>query len=139
MPELFSWIGTNAGLAFAIVLGVYVVLAAFVILLENREPEKTIAWLLALLLIPFVGFIFYLFFGRDWHTRKYRRKRRSQMTSASSERDLTRLKTHLADATDLERTIRMLNASMTGLDPTDGNRVTILTDAQEKYPRTMRR
>lgn len=135
MSDLLSWIGSNAGLAFTIFFVAYAILAAFVILLENREPEKTIAWILALLLIPFVGFICYLFFGRDWHKRTYRRARRSRLTSASDERDLARLEAHLAGATDLERSVRLLDASMTGLDPTDGNRVTILTDAQVKYPR----
>ncbi len=135
MADFFSWVGSNVGLAFAIFFVAYAILAAFVILLENREPEKTIAWILALLLIPFIGFIFYLFFGRDWHKRTYRRERRSRLTSASAERDLARLGAHLAGASELERSVRLLDASMTGLDPTDGNRVTILTDAQEKYPR----
>jgi len=35
------------------------------ILLENRNPLKTIPWVIVLLFIPGIGLIFYYFFGRD--------------------------------------------------------------------------
>ncbi|MDD6438085.1 MAG: cardiolipin synthase [Prevotella sp.] len=38
------------------------------ILLDNRQPAKTIAWLLVLFFMPFVGIILYIFFGQN--TRK---------------------------------------------------------------------
>jgi cardiolipin synthase len=38
---------------------------ASVILLENRNPLKTIAWVLVLLFLPGIGLIFYIFFGQD--------------------------------------------------------------------------
>jgi cardiolipin synthase len=34
------------------------------VLLENRDPGKTIAWLCILCLLPILGFIFYVIFGR---------------------------------------------------------------------------
>lgn len=37
----------------------------FVILLENRNPLKTIPWVLVLLFLPGIGIIFYIFFGQD--------------------------------------------------------------------------
>jgi len=39
---------------------------------DNREPTKTIAWLLVMFLIPVLGFVIYLVFGRDW--RRNRKK-----------------------------------------------------------------
>ena len=36
-----------------------------VILLENRNPLKTIPWVLVLLFLPGIGIIFYIFFGQD--------------------------------------------------------------------------
>lgn len=36
-----------------------------VILLENRNPLKTIPWVIVLLFLPGVGIIFYFFFGQD--------------------------------------------------------------------------
>lgn len=40
----------------------------FVIVLDNRNPVKTMAWILVLMFLPFVGLVFYYFFGRS--TRK---------------------------------------------------------------------
>ena len=36
-----------------------------VIISENRNPLKTISWVLILLLLPLVGLIIYYFFGED--------------------------------------------------------------------------
>ena len=38
---------------------------ALVIIMENRNPLKTIPWILVLLLAPGIGLIFYFFFGQD--------------------------------------------------------------------------
>jgi len=51
----------------------YVMVVVFVvilIILENRTPLKTIAWLLVLVLIPVGGFILYLFFGQNYRKQK---------------------------------------------------------------------
>ena len=36
-----------------------------VIIAENRNPLKTIPWVIVLLLAPGVGLLFYFFFGQD--------------------------------------------------------------------------
>lgn len=36
-----------------------------VIILDNRNPVKTLAWILVLLFLPVVGLVFYIFFGRS--------------------------------------------------------------------------
>lgn len=38
------------------------------VLMDNKQPEKTMAWILVLCFMPIVGIIFYLFFGQN--TRK---------------------------------------------------------------------
>ena len=35
------------------------------VLLENRQPAKTMAWLLVLAFVPVVGIILYIFFGQN--------------------------------------------------------------------------
>ncbi len=42
----------------------------FVIVSENRNPIKTLSWVILLLFVPVVGIVIYYFFGRD--TRKQR-------------------------------------------------------------------
>ena len=38
------------------------------VLMDNRQPAKTIAWVLVLLFVPVVGIVLYIFFGQN--TRK---------------------------------------------------------------------
>ena len=55
-------------------LSVYVITIVTVtmrVLMANRQPAKTIAWILVLVFIPIFGAIFYFFFGKT--TRKERR------------------------------------------------------------------
>lgn len=63
LPALLWWVA----LAYALV-------ASGFIILENKSTEKTLAWLLAFLLLPVVGVIIYLMFGREYHA--FSRERR---------------------------------------------------------------
>ena len=52
-----------------LLLYVIVILTAIVtVLLDNRQPAKTMAWILVLVFLPVVGVVFYFFFGQN--TRK---------------------------------------------------------------------
>lgn len=56
-----------------IILAIYIVIVLgtiITILLDNRQPSKTMAWLLVLIFVPIVGIILYFFFGQN--TRKER-------------------------------------------------------------------
>jgi len=44
---------------------IYVVGAAIFIVLENRAPASTFAWILLFIALPVVGVLIYIFFGRD--------------------------------------------------------------------------
>ncbi len=46
---------------------IYVIAVAVFIISENRTPQSTFAWLLALVAFPLVGLILYFFFGRGLH------------------------------------------------------------------------
>lgn len=41
-----------------------------VVILDNRNPVKTLAWVLILAFLPLVGLVFYFFFGRDIRKEK---------------------------------------------------------------------
>lgn len=45
---------------------VYIALTAFILFLENRNPDRTLAWLLVLGLLPVVGLLFYWFVGPNF-------------------------------------------------------------------------
>jgi cardiolipin synthase len=136
MQPLFLWITNNHDLAITIFWSLNAILTAFVILLENREPEKSMAWFLVFLTFPFVGFIVYLFFGRDWHKHSYAQKRLNHaMTEKRLREPSHATQGHTCNEEDAECTLRTLATNVSGLKSTAGNQVAILTNAHEKFPR----
>lgn len=47
-----------------------VLMVAFNIVLENRNPVRTLAWVAVLLFVPLVGMVFYLYFGVNYRKIK---------------------------------------------------------------------
>lgn len=45
------------------------------VVLDNRNPIRTLAWIMVLLFIPFLGLVLYFFFGRDTKKLKYINRR----------------------------------------------------------------
>ena len=54
-----------ATVAFDMVYFGAIVGTIIVIILDNRNPVKTLAWILVLMFLPVVGLVFYFFFGRS--------------------------------------------------------------------------
>ncbi len=48
-----------------IAYGLLIVSALVTVLLDNKQPAKTMAWLMVLIFIPVIGLILYIFFGQD--------------------------------------------------------------------------
>ena len=47
-----------------------IVFTLIVVILENRSPQKTISWILVLILLPVIGLISYLVFGQSYRKQK---------------------------------------------------------------------
>jgi cardiolipin synthase len=65
---MFDWsyiLSEVAKITFNLIYFGVVLSTVIVIVLDNRNPVKTIAWMLVLIFLPFVGLIFYFFFGRS--------------------------------------------------------------------------
>ncbi len=63
MPEILSITIT--------VFYTYIIISTIsVILLENRNPVKTLTWVLVLIFLPYLGLILYLIIGQDYRKRK---------------------------------------------------------------------
>jgi len=56
---------TIVGLTLFLLYSISILSLVIVVLLENRNPLKTIPWVIVLLLLPGVGLIFYFVFGQD--------------------------------------------------------------------------
>ncbi len=65
---MFEWnflAGQIASLAFDILYFGAIIGTIIVVVLDNRNPVKTMAWILVLMFLPFIGLVFYYFFGRS--------------------------------------------------------------------------
>ncbi len=67
MSEFFSNLSTYVFWALYIYITVSVIA---VILLENRNPAKSLVWVLALVFLPIVGVVLYAFVGQDFRRKK---------------------------------------------------------------------
>ena len=65
MTEWNLLIEQIATVAFDIVLWAIIIGTIIVIVLDNRNPVKTMAWILVLIFLPVIGLVFYFFFGRS--------------------------------------------------------------------------
>ncbi len=57
-------------LSLSVVFTLTILGAVLIVIFENKEPVKATAWILVLVLLPLVGIIFYLFFGRNFRKER---------------------------------------------------------------------
>jgi cardiolipin synthase len=129
----------------ATVYAVYLVASSVFVIAENRRPQATFAWVFLFILLPGAGLVIYLLFGRDFRTaapppRRMRRLRRQNFARGpaplqalidAEDEALKDLEAHPGPQGRLAQLVRY-NAH-SGL--TTENRVEILQDATETYPR----
>ena len=74
-----NWDTIREGFILLWVVGINYLLVFFIslkILLENRNPQKTYAFVILLIVVPFVGILFYFSFGQNYRRNKiFNRKR----------------------------------------------------------------
>lgn len=122
----------------------YAVSVAVFLVLENRTPQSTFAWLFLLLIFPFGGLPLYFMFGRDRHAFSRERRltklvegttlaERARKVLAGQPQRLAQIRERLDEYGRLSGML-----STTARAPlTHGNRVEILQNASEKYPRLL--
>ena len=133
----WQWILTAAISASTLSIAVFV-------LLENRSPQSTVAWLLLLLVFPVGGLLIYVLFGRHRHVFS---RERSLLTLFEGTRLAGRAAAMLAEqpagvaalaASHVEYAQLASVLWASARSPlTLRNHVDILQDATEKYPRLL--
>jgi len=117
-----------------------VVTIAILIILENRNPVKTISWILVLVLLPFAGIIIYLFFGQEY--------RKTKMFSRKGLKDLEKLrnltleqfdnlpKNHALINEKLYSKKKLINLMLSNSNAllTSDNHVQVLKNGDETFP-----
>jgi cardiolipin synthase len=132
------------GMIITAALSLYALAATMFIILENRRPQATLAWMLVFFFAPGIGLLVYIFFGRD---RKAFSKQ-SRLLMQDLEADARPLLSPLLSRQDAE--IRQLEAGSASRRKlmklvrrnsrsalTRRNTAEILQDAAEFYPRMM--
>ena len=125
-----------AGVLFKLLYFIVVLSTIIVVILDNRNPLKTIAWLLVLIFIPFFGLIIYFFFGQD-----QRRERIINKKSYSSLLQKPRAQYLAQEDIVLPERYKSLISLFKRTNqafPYEGNRVTLFTDGYEKFHRLIR-
>jgi cardiolipin synthase len=139
LVESFTWTT-----AVTLLIGGYALSVGAFLILENRSPQSTFAWLFLLLIFPFGGLIIYVMFGRGRHAFSRERSLMKVMAgTAIADRASAVLAAQPGNLDLLERRFpeyarlaEMLWASARA-PLTFGNEVEILQDAGEKYPRIL--
>jgi cardiolipin synthase len=109
------------------------------VLVRRKEPSATVAWILVLLLLPAIGAIVYLLFGRDRVRWPARRKRqldeivRARMREADPARLDSNRTSHLTVGSTLEQGLFRVAQHLTHLRATSGNRVDVLAVGAAAY------
>lgn len=132
-------LGVDFWSVFSLIFLVTAIPVAIMIILEKRSPFKTAAWVLALILLPIFGVVFYLFFGQEYRKQKlfsrkglkslnrYRQLSFRQLRQVEKSMD----KLH-PEVRGKENIIRLLLKNSNAL-LTTGNQLHILNNADETY------
>lgn len=114
-----------------IVYFITIVSCIVVVLKENRNPIRSLAWVIALIFLPFVGLVFYLFFGRSLrgqHMISRMHKRKIITTMAPRHVNLDSQNLSRADK-NLVKLARNISSSFY----TVNNEIKIFTSGEEKF------
>lgn len=127
--EMFS--ANNFILVFQLLYVLTAIGVVIVVVSENRNPLKTIAWVLVLLLLPLVGLIFYYFFGEDHRKQRLiSRKMHKKINRRTLER-IELLET-LNPPTEYKGLINLLNKQK-DTPLYGGNKITFYTNGIDKF------
>lgn len=113
--------------------------AFITILVENGKPEKTIAWLMVIVFLPFFGVGLYYFFGQKFQKEKYFKKLDNRYKVKLEER-WNDLKPFISNEIKLTETyddhlndvFEYLAHTQTSI-PTSNNSVELLINGEEKF------
>lgn len=117
---------------------------AVLIVLENRNPVKTMSWVLVLVLLPYVGLILYIFFGQNYRKQKLiSRKSIKQIELINGYYDILKNKFTINQINlpkNLEKHRRLISLLFRNNHTlfTANNKLSILNNGTEKFPKLLK-
>jgi cardiolipin synthase len=109
------------------------------VLLRRKEPSSTVAWILVLVLLPPVGAVLFVLFGRDRVRLPAKRKRaldivvRAQLAEARDGHPESSRTSHLTLGSSLEQGLFRVAQHLSRLRATSGNGVEVLVAGDAAY------
>lgn len=123
----YDWIYT----IFAAIAVCSTIIIIFIILLENRNPVKSLSWVTVLLLLPVVGLILYLFFGRSIKNKRMISRRNRRKLKRSSSRSNVDPRALGLESGSIQQII--LGRSLAGAQFYPGNTVNVFFNGSDKF------
>ncbi len=106
------------------------------VLMDNRQPAKTMAWVLVIGFIPVVGVVFYLFFGINH--RKERIVSQSQMDELTKRSMLNFVEQHDFHVPERQKPLVDLFVNQDLALPFKDNQIDIMTDGYAFFPELLK-
>ena len=123
--SVFNIWGALTLLGYALTL----LLVPRVVLIKKRNPVSTIAWILAVILLPYLGGLLFLIFGINRVERRAAHKYQSSRTISGRLSELSQFQLMVEEGlTPQQQRLMRLTNSVSGMHPTFGNRIEVLDD-----------
>lgn len=106
------------------------------ILLDNRQPTKTMAWMLVLWFLPVVGILLYIFFGQDTRRQRFISQRSLDQLSKRSMLEFVSQR-NLKVPPSQQQLVKMF-ANLNQALPFKDNTTQIFTNGYEFFPALLR-
>ena len=121
-------------------LTILYIMVIVTILIENRNPTKTIAWILVIVFLPFIGIILYFFFGQKFKKDEFFKRIDKNHQKIINEKwaemdqfvqdDIDKVNERIGS---LSQVYRYLNNARVAY-PATNNKVKLLINGEEKFP-----
>ena len=123
------------GLIF-IVYHIVAILAIVHVVMDNRQPAKTMAWAMVIYFVPIIGIIAYIIFGVN--TRRERMVNRQTMDQLTKRSMLEFVEQRDLQLPDVHRSVIDLFVNQSFSLPFNNNQVDVLCDGYEFFPALLR-
>lgn len=117
---------------FVLIYAIVIVGIILAVLMDNRQPAKTMAWVMVLLFMPVFGIVLYIFFGQN--TRKMRLISQRSLDQLAKRQMLEFAEQRELRVPDRYRTLVQLFANQSLALPFKDNEVELYTDGYQFFP-----
>ena len=117
---------------FIVVYAIVIISIIVTVLLDNRQPAKTMAWVMVLMFVPVFGIVLYIFFGQN--TRKMRLMSQRSLDQLSKRQMLEFVEQRELRLPERYRSLIQLFTNQSLALPFKDNEVEFYTDGYQFFP-----